>query len=248
VNLIVQSEGYANARGETPIVEAFPRYTPEPRVAALVARYAKAAEPLKNRVVGRLTGAAARGDDASSETVLADLIADAQLAGARAAGLKADVALMNYGGGRTDLIPAADGSVTFGQIYAAQPFGNVVAVRSYTGRQLRAVLEQQFREGGRLQILSPSANLRYAFDASKPAGQRLQDVRIDGQPLLDDRVYRVATSNFLLAGGDGFTTLAAGTDEAIGPVDIEVLEAYLAAGKPVTPPVPDRIRNLTPKP
>jgi 5'-nucleotidase len=52
------------------------------------------------------------------------LIADAQLAATRESG--AQIAFMNSGGLRADLVPAADGSVSFGAIYAVQPFGNTM--------------------------------------------------------------------------------------------------------------------------
>ncbi|HEU0135473.1 MAG TPA: metallophosphoesterase, partial [Allosphingosinicella sp.] len=55
-NIIVQSEAYTGPRGETPLTDAVPRYSPEPAVAALVDRYAKAAEPVAARPVGRLGG------------------------------------------------------------------------------------------------------------------------------------------------------------------------------------------------
>ncbi len=54
---------------------------------------------------------------------------------------------MNPGGVRADLVPAADGGISFGQLFAAQPFANKMVVKSLTGRQLRAVLEQQFASG-----------------------------------------------------------------------------------------------------
>ena len=51
---------------------------------------------------------------------------------------------MNNGGARTDLNPEADGTVRFGQIFAMQPFANNLVTKSYTGAEVKAVLEQQF--------------------------------------------------------------------------------------------------------
>jgi 5'-nucleotidase len=48
-------------------------------------------------------------------------------------------------------------------------------------------------------FLLPSAGFTYSYDLSRPAGQRLVDVRLNGEPLADERVYRVAMSNFLPA-------------------------------------------------
>jgi 5'-nucleotidase len=125
-------------------------------------------------------------------------------------------------------------------------------VKNLTGRQIRTLLEQQFESGSNTvaapNMLLPSANLRYAYDLSRPAGQRILDLTVDGAPIDEAAVYRVATNNFLATGGDNFTVLSEGTEPAEGPLDLEALEAWIAASSPLTPPAADRIRNVTPKP
>jgi 5'-nucleotidase len=247
-NHIVQGEAYGGSGGVA-LNPAVPRFAADAAVAALVERYRAAAAPLAARVVGALAAPAERERGPSGESVLGNLIADAQLAATRASG--AQIAFMNPGGIRADLVPAADGSVTFGQIYAVQPFGNTMMVRSFTGRQIKAILDQQWSSGSNTvekpNILLPSAGFSYAYDLSRPAGQRIADVRLHGAPLQDERVYRVAMSNFLAFGGDNFTAFAQGTDQVGGPQDIDVLEAYLAANPRLAVPATNRIRNLTPE-
>ncbi|HEX8062821.1 MAG TPA: bifunctional metallophosphatase/5'-nucleotidase [Allosphingosinicella sp.] len=245
-NLIVQSEAYGNVA----LTDRYPRYQPDPAVAALVKRYADKAGPLANRVVGRVTGPALRARSPAREMVLGDIVADAQLAATRASGAR--IAFTNEYGIRADLQPAPDGNVTYGQLFAIQPFGNTLAVKSLTGRQIRALLEQQFDSGSNTvaspNMLLPSANLRYAYDLSKPAGQRILDLTVDGRPIDDNAVYRVAMNSFLATGGDNFTLFKEGTDPAGGPLDLDALEAWIASSTPLTPPAPDRIRDVTPKP
>lgn len=240
-NVIVQSDGFATARVTAQPTDAYPRFAPEPRVAALVARYSAAAKQFAERPVGRLQSPALRSGDDMKEQVLGNLIADAQLAAG-----DAEIAFMNPGGVRADLNPRPDGTVTFGDIYAAQPFGNVLTVLRFTGRQLRAVLEQQFDEAkaGGQTLLLVSNGFSYGFDLGRPVGQRVVDPRLNGTPIADDRVYRVSVSNFLANGGDGFTSLAAGTDAVTGVTDLEALEAYLGRGQAVAPPALGRIRDL----
>jgi len=182
--------------------------------------------------VGTLTAPALRETLESGEQVLGDLIADAQLAATRAPeNGGAEIAFMNSGGVRADLVPGENGAISFGQVFAVQPFGNTLMVKSFTGRQIRTILEQQFNSGPNSvedpNMLSPSASLRYAYDLSRPAGQRILDVRVDGRPLEEDRVYRVAMSNFLASGGDNFTAFKEGKDQAGGAQDIDALVAYL---------------------
>ena len=244
-NLIVQSEAYGNVA----LAKAFPRYEPDAAVAALVKRYADRAGPVANRVVGKVTGPALRTRSPSREMVLGDIIADAHLAATRASG--AQIAFTNEYGVRADLQPGTDGSVTYGQLFAIQPFGNTLAVKSLTGRQVRALLEQQFDSGSNSaaspNMLLPSANVRYAFDLSKPAGQRILDLMVDGRPIDENAVYRVAMNSFLATGGDNFTIFKEGKDPVGGPIDLDALEAWIAKSSPLTPPAPDRIRDVTPK-
>jgi len=252
-NIIVQSEAFTGSRGEIALTDAVPRYAAEPAVAALVERYVKAAEPIAARPVGRLAGPALKTANDDGEHVLGNLIADAQLAAARsAADGGARIAFMNPGGVRADLVPGADGGISFGQLFASQPFANMLVVKSLTGRQVRALLEQQFASGSNTAadpyILSPSHNVRFAFDLSKPAGQRIVLLTVDGQPIRDEAVYRVAMNSFLASGGDNFTIFREGTETTGGVQDVDALEAYIAAAGSLAPPALGRVENRTPKP
>jgi len=245
-NVIVQGEAFRGSSGEVPVTQLFPSFPRDPAVAALVERYVAAAEPLAARVVGRLTGPANREPTPAGETVLGDLVADAQLAAtsAPAAG-GAQIAFMNGSGVRAEIVPTADGSVTYGQIYAAQPFGNSLVVKTFTGAQIRRLLEQQFASGWntveRPNMLMPSRGLNYDYDLTRPQGQRILDLRLNGQPIRDDARYRVTMNSFLATGGDNFTVFREGTDVTGGPQDLDAFEAYLAASSPLAPPVPNRI-------
>jgi 5'-nucleotidase len=247
-NVIVQGEAYRGSSGEVPVSDLFPVYPSDPEVAALVARYSAAAAPLAARVVGRLTAPATREESPAGETVAGDLIADSQLAAtaAPAAG-GAQIAFMNQFGVRADIVPR-DGAVTFGDIFAAQPFGNSLVVKSFTGAQIRRLLEQQFASGGNTaenpNMLLPSRGLTYSYDLSKPEGQRIVDLMLHGKRIADEAVYRVTMNSFLATGGDNFTVFREGTDTLGGPLDLDALERYLVAAGELTPPVPDRIRRL----
>lgn len=244
--VVVQGDGNLSAAGPVRPVAAFPALPADPAVAAYVARYAAAAASRAGRVVGRASGPILRDEDSEvRESALGLLIADAQLAATRKDG--AQIALMNPGGVRTSITPGPDGAVTFGDIYAVQPFGNNLQVREYSGAQLRAVLEQQFSnvDGPKMLFVS---GLSYHFDRSRPAGQRVIAPLVEGKPLREDARYRVGLSNFLGGGGDGLTTLAAGRVVAGGILDLDALEAWFARGTVVEPPALGRVRDVTPAP
>nr|MBP6581376.1 bifunctional metallophosphatase/5'-nucleotidase [Sphingorhabdus sp.] len=231
-NIVVQSEAFTGARGAVPLVDAYPKFTPRADVAALVARYRDAAKADESRVIGSLSGPATRDGGKNGESLLGNLIADAQLAATAAPeNGGAQIAFMNPGGLRADVVPGADGKVTFGSIFAAQPFGNILVTKTMTGQQIRALLEQQFNDANWLRILSPSNGLRFGYDLSKPVGQRVVFATLNGQPLADATSYRVTVSDFLSNGGDAFTLFKDGSEAMVGPTDIEALTAWLITGR-----------------
>jgi len=247
--VVVQGEPIDTPRLKAPLVSSFPVYPADPIVAAIVERYRAAAAPLANRAIGKLDGTVIKGE-INEESTAAELISDGQYFVARAPDKgRADFALMNNGGARTDLNPEADGTVRYGQIFAMQPFANNLVTNSYTGSQVKAVLEQQFASGAdnkaRANLLAPSANFAFAFDRSRPAGQRIVAMTLGGKPLDPARTYRVTINNFLSSGGDSFTALSVGRDAADGGLDLDATEAYLATN-PVAPRG-GRIKDLTPK-
>ncbi len=247
-NRIIQGEGYSTSLGAVPLVPAYPVYAPDPAVSALVGRYAAAAAPLAKRIVGKLSGAVTRALSPSREQTAGNFIADAVLDTGRRAG--AQIALMNSGGVRTDLVPAADGSVTYGQIFAMHPFGNSIVVKTLTGAQLKALLEQQFASGTNTTekpvILLPSQGFFLAYDLRRPAGDRIVKMTLNGKPVDPAGRYRMAVPSFLASGGDNFTVFTEGTGEKDMGLDLDALEAWLKKGAKV--PKLGRIKNLAPPP
>jgi len=245
-NVIVQGEGYEQGGTIVAPVAAFPQYAADPATKALVDRFVAAAAPEAARVVGKLAGPVTKAETTDREHSAGNFIADAQLAAARAHG--AELAFINSGGVRTDLVPGPDGSVTYGQIFAMQPFGNSIVVKTLTGAQLKAMLEQQFASGlnsaERPTMLMPSRGFVFAYDLSRPAGQRIVEMRLNGRRIDPNRRYRVAVNNFLASGGDNFTVLAQGTNTADAGLDLDALEAWLKPGASV--PELGRIKDRTP--
>ena len=214
-------------------------------VGEIVERYTRAAQPLAERVVARLPWGVTAEPDEHGATRLGELIADAQLAWTRASDKgSADLALMNRGGVRAPLEPSPDGSVTYGQLFAIQPFGNGIVVQTLTGAQLKRLLEQQFTDPANPKLLSPSQGFAFAYDLARPEGDRIVSMTLKTEPVLPEVRYRVATNSFLASGGDGFTVLMQGTGPLDAGVDLDALEAYIA-GSP-RQPQGDRVRSSAP--
>jgi len=218
-------------------------YAERPDIADYVGLYAKAVAGQKDRVVGRLSAGASRTERALGGP-LGNLIADAQLAATRGAG--AQIALTNPFGIRDQLIPAADGAVTFGQIYAVQPFFNTLVTKTLTGVELKEVLEQGLDADGPEQLLSPSAGFSYAFVRSRAHGERIMRMELDGQPIRPEVEYRVTTNSFLAGGKDGFTVFLKGRDAVTGTSDLDALEDWIGSAPIRELPMEERVREVLP--
>ncbi|MDL4772895.1 bifunctional metallophosphatase/5'-nucleotidase [Actinomadura xylanilytica] len=215
----------------------------DPKTERFVQTWKERVATIADKPIGKITADLTRAPSASGETALGDVVADAQLASMKEQG--AQVALMNPGGVRADLVYKASGSegdgvVTYGEAFAVQPFSNVMGMTSLTGAQLDALLEQQWTAAGE-KILQPSAGLRFTIDRSKAVGDRVSTITVDGAAVDPAATYKVAANNFLLGGGDGFSTFTEGKDQVLGPIDLDGFVAYLAANPSITPPALDRI-------
>jgi 5'-nucleotidase/UDP-sugar diphosphatase len=139
----------------------------------------------------------------AEEAAFPNLIADA----IRAA-VGADVALTNGGGIRADRTYEAGTVLTRRDVQSELPFGNKTILIEITGAELRAALEHGVSQvedgGGRFPHVS---GLSFSYDASKPAGERVTEVLVGGQPLDDGATLRLATNDFVGRGGDGYAVL-----------------------------------------
>ena len=180
--------------------------TPDPEVAAAVAGF----ERLLNSEMDVPLGTTAVELDSRVATVrgheaaIGNLIADAM----RARG-HADVAIMNGGGIRAGKIYPPGSPVTRRDVLAELPFGNHLVVVAVKGSDLRAAIENGLSRlpaiAGRFPQVS---GMRVEYDPQRPAGSRVVSIAVGGAPLDPDRMYKVATNDFMARGGDGYTSLA----------------------------------------
>jgi 2',3'-cyclic-nucleotide 2'-phosphodiesterase (5'-nucleotidase family) len=126
------------------------------------------------------------------------------------------------------------------------PFGNATVLIDLKGRDLLEALENGVSRVEERQGRFPQVSgLSFAFDPARPPMRRLVEASVGGQPIDPDRVYRVATIDFLLAGGDGYASLARGkslVDASGGQLTAAQVIAYLAARRTIDATVEGRIR------
>lgn len=189
----------------------------------------------ERRPVARLAAPLVR---ARGQYPLGNMIADAQ----RWAG-HADVAAVNNGGIRQDL-PA--GEVTWGALFAVQPFGDVLRRLTVPGRALRAYLATVVAADGAPR--SHVSGVTLTFNRSDGEA-RLVSVRLaNGQALRDDARYTIVLNGFMATGTEGRILAEAATaDETLATDDLGTLVAYLSSRpQPVAAPNDTRITIAKP--
>ncbi|NGO85931.1 bifunctional metallophosphatase/5'-nucleotidase [Streptomyces sp. 196(2019)] len=221
----------------------------------LIERWNRLAAPIANAPQGYISADINGRGSTAPEKPLGNVIADAQLEGLAPADKGgAQVAFMNPGGIRADLVHKASGSegdgvVTYGEAFTVQPFTNMMNVVDLTGAQLVTALQQQVSGPNEAspKILQVSKGLIYTLDLTKTGAARVvtDTIKLNGEAIDPARTYRVAMNEFLAGGGDGFPALGQGTNKLVGASDLDLFNAYLAAHSsatsPLAPPATDRI-------
>jgi 5'-nucleotidase len=231
----------------------FPDGPKDARLSPLLESYDVLAKPRENRVVARVTRELPSVTNPDGESLVGNLVADAHASAsalnrARAAeqgwsdahfatDTPRPIAFNNPGSLRAPLIPAANGDVTYGELFRIQPFQNDLIYMTLTGAQLKEALEQQF-SGNYPRIMGVSRGFSYAWDATRPIGDRIiaETMKLNGVAIKAEDRFRVVANSFLAGGSEGFTAFLKGTDRSVGMLDVEALVNFLSSSSPYSPP------------
>jgi len=234
--------------------------TADPAQTAIIAKWqplvdASATTPVGSVTADILRGGTPSGSDRGVESSIGNLIADAQLWATSSNG--ADIAFMNAGGLRADLLfnelaGEGNGVVTFGEAFAVQPFGNALVTLPMTGAQIVSVLEEQCQPPGSSRPFQhlgvPEAftyDLATTFAAGNCTSIAVTNVQLNGVALEPTATYNVTANSFLADGGDNFDTFATITAPRLdGGNDLLAFINYLGTFSPVAPPSVDRVNEL----
>ncbi len=180
----------------------------------------------------------------SMETNLGNLVTDAMLDKARPFG--ASIAMINGGAIRSS-IPA--GNFSLGQVLEILPYGNHIIILELSGSQIISALENGVSQVEQASGRFPQvAGLRYTWDPGAEVGSRIISVEIENSSLYQAidpfTVYKVAATDFLAGGGDGYTVFKeAGRFYNTGIVDYEFLGDYIRDNSPISPYTEGRIQH-----
>jgi len=188
----------------------------------------------------------------TGETNLGDLFADS----IKDEFPEADISLVNSGGIRGDKIYPS-GKLSLADIWEMNAYENKVVLVSLTGKQIKEVLERSvsslpISKGSFLQV----SGLTYSVDLTgkpqelsddrtyiKYEGDRIINIKVNGQKIDPNKTYRVTVNDFIIAGGDGFITLKKGKDIVYtNKLQADIVMNYIIKHSPIILKTQGRIK------
>ena len=201
---------YAKAARTIP---ADDKVDPDPDVLKLAASYDAETQKWLSRVIGESAEELSAREARFRDTAILDLIQRVQLDVG-----KADVSMVAPFNLDARI---ARGPVTVRNISGLYVYENTLVVLEVTGQQLKEALEHSakfFRpyEAGKTpaELVNekiPAYNfdiaegVEYELDIRRPVGDRIQNLRFQGKPLAPTQKLRLATNNYRVNGGGGYT-------------------------------------------
>ena len=189
------------------------RVAADPEILKLGEPYDRETQAWLSRAIGESAAELTAADARFRDTAILDLIQRVQLEAG-----KADVSMAAVFNSEARI---AKGPVTVRDIAGLYVYENTLVVLEVTGRQLKDALEHSakyFRpyEPGKtpaelVDEKIPAYNfdiaegVTYVLDISKPFGQRIQNLQYQGKPLAPTAKLRLATNNYRVNGGGGYT-------------------------------------------
>ncbi len=205
----------------------------DPEVLARLKPYEEKVSALLGRVVGEVTEPAGERKKGWLDRPFPNLVADAIRWKSGA-----DCAIQNTGGVRTRLDP---GPVTVNDVLTMLPFDNNVFVVKLRGRTILDVLKHSvFTIEERPRTFGAVSGMEVVI---APRSDKILSVEINGRPLVEEKVYKVAINSYMFQRGDGYVQFA----DNEGVIDLgfkysQPLIDFLEERKIVTPAAEGRIR------
>ncbi|QHE51503.1 5'-nucleotidase C-terminal domain-containing protein [Pontibacillus sp. HMF3514] len=211
---------------------------PDQEVSEILNKYQEKVKEAKEEVVGNAAvkldgGYAARGE--VGDNALGNLIADGMVEA-----MDADFALMN-GGGIRDVID--QGEITFGEVFAVQPFGNTLNKVELTGKDLRKVLNAQISEKYGPDVSVSGFSYTWNGKTNEVVSMKLPD----GSAVKPNETYTVVVNNYMY-GAEDYRLAELGENMVVGPNDLDATIEYIQSfDEPIIYEAEGRISEVTAK-
>lgn len=207
------------------------QFIPDEEIGAAIEAQVAIAEAGMDEVVGSAAVYLSR-TNVDAQSLMGNTVVDAMRVD-----VNADFSFLNLGGIRADI---ASGPVTYRSVFDVMPFDNMVVSFRCTGEFLKRVIEARIA-GGRHGMIVSGGNVVYS--KRYPDGQRVTSLRIGGQPWDPNKIYTVATTDFLMQGNAGLTLLTSVPETDITYHQINLRDSivrYFKNNSPIRTRIDDR--------
>ncbi|KAH7309528.1 Metallo-dependent phosphatase-like protein [Stachybotrys elegans] len=218
----------------------------DPEVQALVDSWRGPFEEFAAEVIGytenELDQTTCQQGDCLLGQVMSDAMLEYRLNQTAGSPTRPDFALINAGGVRATIDV---GNITRGEVLTSFPFGNAIVEITLTGAQVWDLIEgavsrvNQVNGRPTTSWFQVSDNIQVIYNPDNQPGEVLRRLNIGGEPVEEDRQYRVVTLDFLAGGGDNLFTPT--RDFATLDTQDEVLVGYIRARTPLTNTLQPRV-------
>lgn len=232
VDISVDSKSGKFSGAKAQLVPISPKIKADPQTVQILKSYKKKLDGQMKQVIGKTTVAlegsrkVVRNRETNLGNVLADILKNR---------FNAQIAFLNGGGIRASI---DKGDITVEEVLKVLPFGNGVTVMKLSGKDIRAILSKSAaKKPAKGNFIQVSEGFKYEVKNKK-----LVSASLNGKKIEDGKMYKVVTSDFLAAGGDGFTEFKNGKDKyATGQTMMDAVVAGIKEKGTLSPKVEGRI-------
>lgn len=158
--------------------------------------FAEKVDTVLSEVIGNASDVFLNDDTRKMETALGDIVADSQVWFLENMDMDIDFAFQNGGGIRATL---GSGEIQKQTIYEVLPFDNSITLVSLKGSDVIKLFEQAAGNVGRGAMAQVSDGVEFVI-----ADGVMESIKVGGEDVDPDRVYKIAVNSYLASGGDGY--------------------------------------------
>ena len=152
---------------------------------------------------------------------------------------QSDIAFLNSGAIRADFNA---GDVTLEQLINVYPFKDNLTIIELTGNQIKELVEYSLTLPYGIGQIS---GLQINYDSTQDMMNRVIDIKVNGNELIDNKKYTVSVSGYLAKGGDGYRVFTEGRFISDDKPFQDALYEEFKKAKIIESPAPGRLIDIS---
>jgi len=152
---------------------------------------------------------------------------------------QSDIAFLNSGAIRADFNA---GDVTLEQLINVYPFKDNLTIIELTGNQIKELVEYSLTLPYGIGQIS---GLQINYDSTQDMMNRVIDIKVNGNELIDNKKYTVSVSGYLAKGGDGYQVFPEGRFISDDKPFQDALYEEFKKAKIIESPAPGRLIDIS---